>query len=206
MKKNPIERCVKTVLLLSFVLIWPQISIAEDAGRYCDIGTDYLREGKLDEAITALTKAIALRDNYSEAYNNRGLAYYRQDKHVQAIEDFLKAIQFDPNDEKAHNNVAIVFCKQGLYDQALLYLNQALGLLKEEKPFHVDVFNNLGFVYIKKGMYKEAMEAYDNAVRLTKNENADYSDASGLEDVLYDQTRLEQRIDGHPVTAKFYGK
>ena len=206
MKKNPLERCVKIMFLLFFVLIWPQIGTAEDARFYYDKGTDYLREGKLNEAITTLTKAIALTHNYSKAYNNRGIAYYRQNKHIQAAENFLKAIQFNPNDVEAYNNVAIVFCKQGQYDQALLYLNQALALMKEKKLSHADVLNNLGFVYIKKGMYKEALEAYDNAARFSQNKNLDCSDGYSTEDALCDQIRLNQRIEGHPVTAKFYGK
>ena len=194
------------MLLLFFVLIWPQIGAAEDARFYYDKGTDYLREGKLNEAITTLTKAIALTHNYSKAYNNRGIAYYRQNKHVQAAEDFLKAIQFNPNDVQAYNNVAIVFCKQRQYDQALLYLNQALALMKDKNLSHADVLNNLGFVYIKTGMYKEAMEAYDNAARFIQNKNAACSDGYEREDILCDQIRLNQRIEGHPVTAKFYGK
>ena len=206
MKKNPLEKCVKTMLLLFFVLIWPQIGTAEDARFYYDKGTDYLREGKLNEAITTLTKAIALTHNYSKAYNNRGIAYYRQNKHIQAAEDFLKAIQFNPNDVEAYNNVAIVFCKQRQYDQALLYLNQALALMKEKNLSHADVLNNLGFVYIKKGMYKEAMEAYENAAHFIQNKNVDYSEGYDREDVLCDQIWLNQRIEGHPVTAKFYGK
>lgn len=206
MKKNPLERCMKAILLLFLVMIWPQIGKAADARRYYDEGTDYLREGKLNKAITTLTKAISLTHNYSEAYNNRGIAYYRQHKHVQASEDFLKAIQFNPNDVEAYNNVAIVFCMQRQYDRALLYLNQALTLMREKKLSHADVLNNLGFVYIKKGMYKEAMEAYEKAAHFIQNKNVDCSNGYGTEDFPCDHIRLNQRIEGHPVTAKFYGQ
>ena len=87
MKKKPFESCVKTALfLLSFVLIAPQMSIADDAARYCDQGTDFLRDGNFSEAIAALTTAVTLRPGYAIAYNNRGLAYYKQDKYVKAAE------------------------------------------------------------------------------------------------------------------------
>ena len=113
MKKKPFERYVKTALfLLSFVLIAPQMSIADDAARYYEKGTNFLRDGDLNEAIAALTTAVALRPGYAIAYNNRGLAYYKQDKYVKAAGDFRRAIQFSTNDEMAYNNVAIVFCKQ----------------------------------------------------------------------------------------------
>ena len=206
MKNDMLKITVRTVVLLYVVLIWPQIGMAADARHYYEKGTDYLREGNLDEAITALTNAIALKHNYSKAYNNRGLAYYRQDKDIQAEKDFLKAIQFNPNDEKAYNNVAIVLCKQEQYDQALVYLNQAIVLMKETERYHADVYNNLAFVCMKKGMYKEAIEAYNQAHRIIGNKNIDLSDGYAGETILRDQITLDQHIDGHPLTAKFYGK
>ena len=121
MKKKSFETYTKTALfLLSFVLIAPQMSIADDAARYYEKGTNFLRDGNLNEAIAALTTAVALRPGYAIAYNNRGLAYYKKDKYIKAAGDFRRAIQFNPNDEMPYNNVAIVFCKQGDYDKALL--------------------------------------------------------------------------------------
>ena len=200
MKKKPFERCAKTALfLLSFVLIAPQMSIADDAACYYDKGTNFLRDGNLNEAIAALTTAVALRPGYAIAYNNRGLAYYKQDKYVKAAGDFRRAIQFNPNDEMAYNNIAIVFCKQGDYDKALLYLDKAIELIKDIKPSHADVFNNLGFVYMKKDMHKESADAYNYASHIIQSKTADYSDD-------YNQITINQRIDGHPVTAKFYGE
>jgi Tfp pilus assembly protein PilF len=206
MKNNLLKITVRTVVLLYVVLIWQQIGMAADARHYYEKGTDYLREGNLNEAITTLTKAITLKHNYSKAFNNRGLAYYRQNKDIQAEKDFLKAIQFNPKDEKAHNNVAIVLCKQGQYSRALVYLNQAIVLMKETERYHADVYNNLAFVCTKKGMYKEAIEAYNQAHRIIENKNTDFSDGYDGEAILRDQITLDQRIDGHPLTAKFYGK
>ena len=206
MKNNRPKITVKILILLCLFLIRPPVAMATDARHFYEKGTDYLREGNLDEAITTLTKAIALKHNYSKAYNNRGLAYYRQDKDIQAEKDFLKAIQFNPNDEKAYNNVAIVLCKQEQYDQALVYLNQAIVLMKETERYHADVYNNLAFVCMKKGMYKEAIEAYNQAHRIIGNKNTDLSDGYDGETILRDQITLDQHIDGHPLTAKFYGK
>lgn len=198
MEKKPFERCAKIALfLLSFVLIAPLMSNADDAARYYDKGTNLLGDGKLHEAIAALTTAIALRPGYAIAYNNRGLAYYKQDKYVKAAGDFLRAIQVNPNSELTYNNVAIVFCKQGDYDTALLYLDKAIALIKDIKPSHANIFSNLGFVYMKKGMHKESVDAYNYARHIIQSTISDCSDD-------YNQITLDQRIDGHPVTAKFY--
>jgi tetratricopeptide (TPR) repeat protein len=200
MKKKPFERCSKTVLfVLSLVLIAPHMSMADDANHYYDKGTHFLGVGKLHEAIATLSTAIALRPDYAIAYNNRGLAYYKQNKYAKAAGDFQKAIQLNPNDVLAYNNAAVVYCRQGDYDKALLYLHNAIALIKKIASSHTDVFNNLGFVYMKKGMPKASAAAYKYASHIMQNKPSDYSDK-------YNQIALDQWIDGHPVTAKFYGE
>lgn len=194
-----VERYLKIAFLLSFIVLSPKISASEDANFYYIKGTDFLRHAKLDESVIALTKAISLRPDYAEAYNNRGLAHYKQNNFVEAAEDFLKAIQFNPTNENAYNNIATVFCKQGDYEQALRYLNDALALSKKMGLSHADLYNNLGFIYMKKGMHKEAMDAYNHAIRITQTKSA--NDAG-----LCDQIEFEQRIEGHSVIGKFYGQ
>ena len=200
MKKKPIERFLKKVLfVLTLILIAPHMSMADDATYYYDKGTGFLGAGKWHEAIATLSTAIALRPEYATAYNNRGLAYYKQHKYAKAAGDFQKAIQLNPNDGLAYNNAAVVFCRQGEYDKALLYLHNAIALIKKITPAHTDVFNNLGFVYMKKGMPKASAAAYKYASHIMQNKTGDYSDN-------YNQIALDQWIDGHPVTAKFYGE
>ena len=198
MKKKPFEKGSKTLLFVLFlVLIAPHMSMADDATLYYDKGTHFLGIGKLHEAIATLSTAITLRPDYAIAYNNRGLAYYKQNKYAKAVGDFKKAIQLNPNDVVAYNNAAVVFCRQGDYDKALLYLHNAIALIKKIKPSHTDVFNNLGFVYMKKGMHKVSVAAYKYASHIMQTKTADYLDN-------YSQIELDQWINGHPVTAKFY--
>jgi tetratricopeptide (TPR) repeat protein len=199
MKFKPIRRYLKSILLFSFIIIWPQTLAAKDAGLYYDRGTHYLREGELKASVIELTKAISLRPDYADAYNNRGLAHYKQNNFVEAKEDFLKAIQFKPADEKAYSNVATVFCKQGDYEQALRYLSDALALGKKRGLVHADLYNNLGFIYMKKGMHKEATDAYNLAIRITQSRSA-YNAG------LCDQIDFNQRIEGHSVIGKFYAQ
>ena len=200
MKKKPFEICSKTVLFAVYlVLISPHMSMANDATYYCDKGAHFLKVGKLYEAIATLSTAIALRPDCAIAYNNRGLAYYKQNKYTKAVGDFQKAIQLNPNDVLAYNNAAVVFCMQGDYDKALLYLHNAIALIKKIKPSHTNIFDNLGFVYMKKGMHEASAAAYKYANHIMQNKTADYSDN-------YNQISLDQWKDGHPVTAKFYEK
>ncbi|MBW1613849.1 MAG: tetratricopeptide repeat protein [Deltaproteobacteria bacterium] len=69
MKKNFLKRWVMITIIASFAGIWPEIGIAQDALTYFQIGTEHLRLGELDEALTALTQAINLKSDYAAAYN-----------------------------------------------------------------------------------------------------------------------------------------
>jgi predicted O-linked N-acetylglucosamine transferase (SPINDLY family) len=54
-------------------------------------------QGKLDEAITAYNKALSLKPDYAEAYNNMGLALQAQGKLDEAIAAYNKALSLKPD-------------------------------------------------------------------------------------------------------------
>ena len=47
-------------------------------------------QGKLEEAIEAYNKALAIKPDYAEAYNNMGIALQDQGKLEEAIEAYNK--------------------------------------------------------------------------------------------------------------------
>ena len=49
-------------------------------------------QGKLEEAIEAYNKALAIKPDYAEAYNNMGIALKDQGKLEEAIEAYNKAL------------------------------------------------------------------------------------------------------------------
>jgi Tfp pilus assembly protein PilF len=168
---------------------------AGEAGEYYSRGTGYLREGKLDEAIGALTEAIHREPNYSEAYHNRALAYYEKKRYDEAEADFTKAAELDPNDEKVNNNLGIFLFQRGRDEEALVYMNRALALSDKRRPCHVDVCKNVAVIYTKKGLYQEAAAACDRAAHTLP----------ALDPTPLDQREYEQSVDGQAMTLKFYG-
>ena len=56
------------------------------------MGIAFKKQGKLEEAIEAYSKAISLKSDYAEAYNNLGNALKDQDKLEEAIEAYNNAI------------------------------------------------------------------------------------------------------------------
>jgi len=207
MKKNFLIRWMMISIIASFAFIWPKIGAAQDAATYFHKGTEHLREGKLDEALTALTQAINLKPDYAAAYNNRGLTYYEKDmSDTRSRDDYLMAIQLDPTNEEAKNNLGIFYFKQGDYTNAKIYYTAALPSTQaQEKPYHADVYNNLGVIYAKEGMGINAKDAYDNAIRITTSKNLDYTNAYyNRGNLYYEQKKYDKALADYTVTIDYY--
>ena len=66
----------------------------------------FYKAGKFNECIEAAKKALELRPDYSDAWNNIGAAYNARKMWDQGIEAGEKAVQQNPNSELAKNNLA----------------------------------------------------------------------------------------------------
>ena len=55
------------------------------------------RANKLEEAIEAYKKALAIKPDYADAYNNMGNALQEQGKLEEAIEAYRKALSIKPD-------------------------------------------------------------------------------------------------------------
>ena len=88
-----------------------------------------------DKAIADFTKAIELRPDVAQAYNNRGNVYTNKGDFGKALEDLNKAIEIDPNYANAYNNRASIHMKMQNYDQSWedVHKAEALGVLVEPK-------------------------------------------------------------------------
>jgi tetratricopeptide (TPR) repeat protein len=132
-------------ILLS--LLSPQTGLSADPGALFSEGTKYLRQGRMRDAITFLTRAIDLKPDYAEAYINRGLAYYLNENYPEAEEDFLAVLEIRPNDQKANNNLAVVYYRLERYDEASIYMNRALERGHHDDPSYEDIqLNRAGVI------------------------------------------------------------
>jgi tetratricopeptide (TPR) repeat protein len=86
-------------------------------------GVDAARQGKREEAILLLTRAIEARglsnENMSIAYLNRGYAHQRKGDHDDAIEDYNEAIRWMPNSPTGYRNRASAHLEIGSYKDAV---------------------------------------------------------------------------------------
>ena len=76
--------------------------------------TSETKKSEYEKSIKHYTKAIELKQDFPEAYNNRGNAYYHIGDYNRAIEDYDKAIEIQPD-------LAELYYNRG---EALLHLNE----------------------------------------------------------------------------------
>ena len=126
--------------------------------------------GKYKQAIKHYTKAIALKPDYAEAYNNRGAAKYSLDQHVEAIKDYDQAIRLKSNFAEAYNNRGAAKNSLGQHVDAIADYNHSIKL----KPDYAEIYYNRGNAKRDLGEHEDAINDYDQAIRLNPDYAADY--------------------------------
>ncbi len=133
----------------------------------------YLRQesekGDTQGAVDAYDKAIQLKPDMVEAYNNRGNAMQALGRYKEAIVDYDEALRLEPRDADAYNNRGGARCVLGRHEEAIADCDEALRL----KPSMAAAHNNRGNAKHDLGRREEAIADYDEAIRL----KPDYADA-----------------------------
>lgn len=76
-------------------------------------------EGKNEESIEMLKRAIEAKPDFSDAWNSWGSILRNQKNYDEAIEKYQKAIEANPEYLLPHNNLAFVHFLKGEYDLAI---------------------------------------------------------------------------------------
>ena len=120
------------------------------------------RFGRFPRAIDLYKRAIELKPDYAEAYNNMGVAYKENSDFTSAIESYNNAINLNPDLVEAYNNLGLAFNKLGEYKKSLETYQKVLEL----KPDYAEAHNNLGVVYNELFQHEEAVISYNKAIEL----------------------------------------
>ena len=122
-------------------------------------------QGRYDELIDLLNKALELKPNYPEAHNNLGIAFKKQGNLTAAIASYNTALQLKPNYPDAYNNLGIALLEQGDLTTAIASYKTALQL----EPHHTEAHNNLGIALLEQGDLTAAIASYKNTLQLNPN-------------------------------------
>jgi len=158
-----------------------------------------LNNNFIDEAFTYIDKALALKPNFKEALNLRGLALMIKGRIPEAIQTFKSCLESDPAFSEGWNNLATAYDQGGQKDQAVDAWKKAYGLDQnynasynlakvayEEKQYDVALdwirkslakysksvmsYNLQGLIYEALEGYADAIDSYQQALKLAPTE------------------------------------
>jgi len=132
---------------------------ATDAGGtakdYLARGRALLDEGRLNEAVRELSRAVSLDPRLSEAHNLLAVAYDRKGLHDRARESFERALDQEP-DAQTLNNLGYSLYLSGNYRAAVARLKRASRLAPSDER----IWNNLALAQCRLGKYEDAYRSF----------------------------------------------
>lgn len=117
------------------------------------------------EALSCADKAIQIKADYAEAYNERGFARYQRDELKEAIADLDTAVQLKPDFPAAYRTRGLTKADLGLFDSALEDENMAIRL----SPQDTEAYNNKAALYHRQKLYDEAIAEYGRSLEINSD-------------------------------------
>jgi Flp pilus assembly protein TadD len=144
-------------------------SAPKDAGSRNFLGAEYLRAGRVDEALVQLRAALELNPRHPEAHNNLGLAEQAKGRGAEAIAAFRRAVSLKPSDDSMHLNLANALNAAGRSDEAIAEWERTLAI----NPDSAEAHNNLGIALGSRREIDAAIAHFERALAISPG----YADA-----------------------------
>jgi lipoprotein NlpI len=154
-------------------------------------GVAYRNKGNYEQAIQDFDKAIRLKPDIAEAFNNRGVAYDYKGDYERAIQDYNQVIRLRPDYAAPFNNRGLVYHEKGEFDRAIQDFDQAIRL----NPGYAEAFESRGSAYLAKGDYDRAIQDYGQAIKLEPSYAGNFSDRGFAYDCKKDYPRALHDYD-----------
>ncbi|MFN8309120.1 MAG: tetratricopeptide repeat protein [Chitinophagales bacterium] len=154
-----------------------------------NLGHAFLGLKRYDDAIEALSYAIAIDENFEAAYVMMGDAYAEQLKHQEALECFLDALKLAKPNKETFCKTGECYAQIGDYHKARIYFRKAIAI----DPSYDDAFFLVGETYRAEENFEKAVQAYSRAVKIAPD-NLEYLNALGDAYIMNEQVEEAVRI------------
>lgn len=131
-----------------------------------ELGVQYLKLGKMDEADAAFQGALKIDPESFPALINRGIANVMMKRYGEAVPLLRKALKSHEQSAVGHYFLGQALANLGLFDDAEKELRKSLELGKEEMK---EAHRILAIIYSSKGAKKQAAEELEAYLKLAPN-------------------------------------
>lgn len=128
-------------------------------------GKKLAEEGKYDEAVEILSRAVKLDSRYVDARMERGKAYLKLEDFDHALSDFSKVISINPKNIEAYQYRSQIYLKKKDYKSAV---DDLTGIIKRN-PASSECYIKRAEVYKKWRKTDKAISDLENALSIDKN-------------------------------------
>jgi protein O-mannosyl-transferase len=108
-----------------------------------NLGIVFLRQGKVDEAISMLQAAVDLRPDNSPAHENLAKALLQKGQVAEALIHYRKLLELQPDNIEVHNIVGTVLVQQGEIKDGVEEWQKVLAI----QPDNGNAMSNLAWVF-----------------------------------------------------------
>lgn len=128
----------------------------EDARGYLNLGKEYARQQKYDDAISSYRRAIDLEPGLDEAYSALGAAYFDKKEFNSALPWMQKRVDIAPDDSLRQFDLGNVYFQLNRYNDAVASYQKAI----DNSYSFQEAYYSMAVCYIKLGKIEEARKIH----------------------------------------------
>ena len=154
-KTSGLKRLLLFVVLplsIGLLFLTPRIWRSLQALKYYNEGNSLIEAGDYEEAISAFDRALSSRNDFAQAWSNKGFAQGKLNRHFEKFSSCQRATEVAPDFAEAWNCRGLARFESQQYEKALEEYNKAIAI---EPEFYRGWFNK-GQVLLKLGRPQEA--------------------------------------------------
>lgn len=138
------------------------------ASTFIEKGWSLISLGDYAGAIQALTKALTLSPNETQAQSLLGWAQMLHEEYDDALATFSKVLMKEPANSLARINVGYICLKKRIFGEAIEHLSKAIRLDNDRKAtLYANYY--LGLVYLEREMFEDAQVFFQKTLQLGPN-------------------------------------
>jgi tetratricopeptide (TPR) repeat protein len=159
---TPQQRQEKLAEIKAYLSDSPSLDPVRASQLWHEKGLIHAMGKEYEQAIASYDRALEIKPDFHEAWNNRGNALGNLGRYEQAIASYDQALEIKPDKHEAWYNRGVALDDLGRYEEAIASYDQAL----EIKPDKHEAWTNRGIALVNLGRYEEALASYDQALEI----------------------------------------